>query len=240
MVDHLDMFGGRLEEYLDAVFLWDAAEEVQSDTPEAERRFELLNGLPTPRLASLLTLAFSEPQFMLKRYTGDQIAKGIWYVFWCSTDFSIKIMENTSGTDVQSPFLMAIGSLYSNVFDKLCGVSGSRPDDNFIDDIEIDGAAFILWDLGGMMRPLYCRSAYAPHVYELWFDVVTEILMNCRTSACRMGALHALGHARVLAETHDPPRVASICETISAFIREKQPVDWVRDYALRAQSEFIQ
>lgn len=234
-----ERFGGGLEVYLDSVFLWDALEEVQSDTPEAERRFELLNGLPIPRLASLLTMAFSEPQFMLKRYSSDQIAKGIWYVFWCSTDFSIKIMENASGIDVQSPFLKAIGSLYGNVFDKLCGVSGSRPDDNLIDDIEIDGAAYMLWDLGGMMRPLYCRAAYAPHVYGLWFDVVTEILMNCRTSACRMGALHALGHASLLAEVHDPPRVAMICETISVFIREKHPVDWVRDYALRAQSQFI-
>jgi hypothetical protein len=67
-----------------------------------------------------------------------------------------------------------------------------------------------------------------PHLVEPGFRVIETVLAECRTSSCRISALHGLGH---LHDYHGR-RVERI---IDGFLARPDLPEWLRTYAMKAR-----
>jgi hypothetical protein len=102
-------------------------------------------------------------------------------------------------------------------------------------DLEPDKSVYMIWDMDGIQ---YALSANENDPLSLaCLDVLHAGLMKCITSACRVSALHGLGHGiRRIRRTHaGSPMAVRVQSMIDEFLATRQPPHWLHEYALDAR-----
>jgi hypothetical protein len=81
----------------------------------------------------------------------------------------------------------------------------------------------------------------APHLVEPGIEVLESVLRNCRTSACRVSALHGIGHIYFTHNQGGSKEIAlRLQEIIDAFTDREDLPEWLRDYAAHAREGYVQ
>lgn len=199
---------------------------------ELEERFICMD--PTA-LAQHLTRLFKAPSFIADRYSNDQIASATWFIFGCASSYFGTIRSAQIEPELQIGCIRSIATLYTDLFDKVCGRRGSDPDTDLREICRVDGAVCMIWDMdeleGAVMFP-----EKGPHLVEPGIEVLESVLKQCRTSACLISALHGLGSACCIHRVSGSKIVAQrLRNIIDEFLVGRDVPEWVREYALSAR-----
>ena len=160
-------------------------------------------------------------------FSDDQIADGIWFLFGIASGYWGDIRDGGIDLAMQARCVASVANLYTLCFDRLCCKHGAEPDTDFTDDLRIDIAVFMIWDMDQidcLVRPCADRT----HLTEPGLKVLETVLHTCRTSTCLYSALHGLGHLH----GELTPRIRTIIER---FLRARKLPPNVVEYARAAQ-----
>ncbi|MEO1008507.1 MAG: hypothetical protein AAFX79_08065 [Planctomycetota bacterium] len=216
------------EQWLDYAFTQGYG-DFSSDSPEAFARFEHYDVIPAPTVASFLLQLCSNPQTLRFRFTPDQIGDGVTYAFGCATFNWHTIRDDKVSIETQQACWAAIPTIYRQLFDALCCRDGTAPDDDCRNEARIDGAVYMIWDMGGGIASPTLFPEEHPQLADVAFRSLETILHQCRTSTCRISALHALSHAQL----SSPARIEAI---IDRFTSTTRLPPFLADYAVRART----
>ncbi len=184
-------------------------------------------GLEPPTLAEFVVRLFRSPAFIADRYTDDQIADATWFLFGCASGYFHVLRSDAVPRSLQIEYTASVATLYTELFDRVCCKRGANPDGDYTNDLKVDTAVYMIWDMdcieGAVMFP-----ESSPHLVEPSFGVLDTVLARCCTSSCQVSALHALGHIH----PYHPQRAERM---IDAFIASRSVAQWVRNYAEQAR-----
>ncbi len=205
------------------------------DEVEMAREARFTWEIPPGTLAGYVIRLFESPAFIADEYAYQQIADGFQFIFSGSDYFhtirSYNIFEGrwTGQVDrvTAARCYQALGTLYRELFDRVCCRGGREPDVDVTEVDPVDRVVYMIWDMSSVEGALYFPEK-GPHLVEPGFGALEEILQHCRTSTCHISALHGLGHIHV----HQPTQVEPI---IDRYLARGGMPDWVRDYAQRAR-----
>jgi len=185
--------------------------------------------IPLDEVAGFLVRLFRAPGFIADRFTDDQICDGTWFIFGYGGQYFPYVRRDPVPRELQSAVISSIGTLYTQLFDRLCCERGTDPDNNCIETARLDNTVWMLWDMIGFSLPGLDVGLFpsAPDLVDTGFDVLETVLSECRTSSCQMSALHALAHLYAL----HPERVLRL---INGYLETRQAPPWIRDYACKA------
>ncbi len=200
--------------------------ETDSKRREVEARSESFLCIPPPILAEYLPRLFWNPGFIADRFSHDQIADGIWFLFGCASAYYEDLRFGPVSAPKQIECISCVGALYTQLLDRVCCRNASEPDGDFINKLSVDGAVYMIWDDG--IRGAVCVPEQHPHLVDPGFAVLRRVLHECRTSSCRISALHGLGHLYL----DFPERVERL---IDEFLDRTEIPDWVVRYASDAR-----
>lgn len=191
-------------------------------------------------LTTYLTQLFESPSFVAERYTDNQIAEATWFIFGCGSGYIGDMRRGTVLPDLQVRCVRAITTLYTDLFDRVCGHHGTDPDSDLRDTVEVDGAVYMMWDMdhleGTVMFP-----EKGPHLVEPGIEVLESVLRRCRTSACRVSALHGIGHIYCIHNYQGDKAIAArLGAIVDAFTEREDLPEWLRDYAAHAREGYVQ
>jgi hypothetical protein len=145
-------------------------------------------------ITSYLTRLFESPGFIADRYTDEQIADATWFIFGSSASSYIHDARSPGvPREEQVRCLASVATMYTRLFDRVCGERGSNPDEDLREKTRLDGAVYMIWDMGGVEGTVLFPGRL-PHLEKPGIEVLETILTECRTSACRTSALHGIGH----------------------------------------------
>jgi len=185
-------------------------------------------------IAIYLTRLFENPAFIADRYTDEQIARGTWYIFGTATWYMHGVIHGDVPPDLQIRCVRGITKMYTDLYDKVCGKRGRSPGGAKL-RTKVDGAVYMMWDMD-------CLAGIhsIPHLIEPGIEIMESVLRQCRTTACRMSALHAIGH--YVQEHHKPaPRIAGRFRAlIDEFAQRPDVPDHLRKYAMEAREGQVQ
>lgn len=180
-------------------------------------------------LADYLIHLFENPEAIGKRFSRDQIADGIWYIFGVSEYF--KSIRNASVPRLsQVRCYRAMKALYRQLFDPLCQPLGDKLSMEAINADRLEGAVYMIWDMdcveGAAMWPEF------DYLVGPCFEVIAAAL-DCRSAACKVSALHALGHIQ-----HYQPQMVEVLA--GRFVKKSGIPRWIREYAEAARTGCVQ
>ena len=185
-------------------------------------------------LAEFLGQLMDAPRILIDRFDRTQIANGIWYLFGIASESPRVAADPELPLDLRLRWLRGIPRLYREVFDTLCCDNAAEPDMPLDDGDALDSAVYMIWDMDQLLGACNTEDLAPTH---LDIELCATILQSCRTSMCRLSALHGLGHCREHAEIdQDPHKVERVHQAIDAFLDSASDIpDHVRDYALEAR-----
>ena len=204
----------------------------------AEARLERFTSIDPPLLANYIVRLFRAPAFLADKYTDDQIAGATWFMFGVASEYFASVRAKCVPHHRQTECVSAVTTLYTELFDRVCGKRGSDPDTDYRDTIEVDGAVYMVWDMDYIDGAILFDDEN-PHLVDPAFAVLRTILERCRTSACLVSALHGLGHVRMYHEEHNRSLARRAAELIDRFLAERRPIHWLREYAEAAKAGHI-
>ncbi|KAA0213595.1 MAG: hypothetical protein EDM82_12615 [Cyanobacteria bacterium CYA] len=191
-------------------------------------------------LTAYLTRLFESPSFVAERYTDNQIAEATWFIFGCGSGYIGDMRRGTVSPDLQVRCVRSIATLYTDLFDRVCGHHGTDPDSDLRDTDEVDGAVYMMWDMGHLEGTVMFPEK-GPHLVEPGIEVLESVLHRCRTSACRVSALHGIGHIYCIHNYQGDKAIASRLRAIvDAFTERNDLPEWLRDYAAHAREGYVQ
>lgn len=191
-------------------------------------------------VTQFLTKLFESPAFIADRYSNDQIADATWFLFGIDSEYLLNVQSSSVPADMQARCIRSIATLYTDMYDRVCGRRGSDPDTDLRETTEVDGAVYMIWD----MNYVECTVMFPdrnPHLVEPGIEVLETVLQECRTSACRVSALHGIGHIRCARE-YDGDRVIAerLKAIIDEFVHGRDLPDWLGEYAACARDGGVQ
>jgi hypothetical protein len=134
------------------------------------------------RVTEYLIRLFEDPAFVVDRYTDDQIADAVGLIFGSGGSNSIyDAFDETVSTDLQVRFMRSIATLYTELFDRVCGRRASDLESSLND--RVDGAVAMIWDVCCLDGALRAPDTW-PHLVDPSLDVLGVVLTRCRTKAC--------------------------------------------------------
>ncbi len=162
---------------------------------------------------------FSEPAFLIERFTPNQIGTGLAFlVNGALSQYGFVFLDYRLSIDQRTRCLRNIATVYESVFTKICsnmkqhGRSSSPPELKIV-----DGICFMFWDVFGLYGRTRSDRRDEPNIKENWNDNC-QIEAACldameRTLAidhlsCQEAALHGLGHWQM----YYPDRVVPIID----------------------------
>lgn len=189
--------------------------------------------IPVTTAADFLCRFFRDPAVAADRFTDEQLADGLWFIFGVASHYFPYVRRDPVPADLQTKLLTALTPLYEVLLDPVCCRRGKADTStNCVEEEYLDNAVWMIWDMigfdaEGVNAGLF--PAEAPHQAGIALDVLEGILSKCRTSTCHMSALHALGHLHA----RHSQRVVPM---IDRHLDRPGVAGWVRDYALKARS----
>lgn len=201
----------------------------------AHRSCEEWDGeIDTPLLAEYMIRLFEAPGFIADRLTDDEIAACIWSFFGGECHLFSELRRGGIEPEVLARCLRAIATMYTDFFDRVCGDRGRRPDEDL--GSRVDSAVYMIWDMGQLEHAVTSDWPGGPYT-ETGFTVLEAGLLRCRTAACRMSALHGIGHLLMqTACSADSSIRERLRGLVDRFLNEKQPPEWLASYAREARS----
>ncbi|MFN0135369.1 MAG: hypothetical protein ACKVS9_04540 [Phycisphaerae bacterium] len=195
-----------------------------------EVQVEYLNIDPA-ELAALISHLFESPALIQERFSRDQIADGIWFLFGVASEYFYKVREKSVPAAQQVCCYRALKILYRELFDKICR-DANEPGLSMqaINADKLESAIYMIWDMNYVEGA--AMSDGWPHLVEPCFEVL-QAALDCRSAACKISALHGLGH---LARYH-PDRVRKMAG--KAASNSNLP-KWIREYAAAAREGCVQ
>ncbi|UYV14138.1 MAG: hypothetical protein NCW75_07555 [Phycisphaera sp.] len=169
-----------------------------------------------------------EPPELETMFSDDQIGDGVWFLFGVGSGSWEDIRFSGIDPAMQARCVASVANLYTRCFDRLCCGHGTDPDQNFVDDLHLDGAVYMIWDMD-QLQYLVHPIGELPHLAEPGLKVLETILHTCRTSTCLHSALHGLGHLH----GELTPRIRTI---IDGFLHARTPPPHLVEYARAARS----
>ncbi|MGD9791588.1 MAG: hypothetical protein AB7V21_13280 [Phycisphaerales bacterium] len=210
---------------------------VTDGVHDRERRFF---GMDPTLLTEYLTRLFEAPSFVADRYTDDDIAEATWFLFGSDSGYISDMTRGHAPADLQVRCVRAITTMYTDLFDRLCGRHGTDPDADLRDMTEIDGAVYMMWDMNNL-EGMVLFPEKGPHLVDPAIEVLECVLRECRTSACRVSALHGIGHIYCYHNAQGSATIASRLRSIvDEFIARKALPEWLLDYAAHAREGYVQ
>lgn len=189
-------------------------------------------------LTSHLIRLFESPAFLVGHYTSDQIADATWFIFGVGSEFFHALRSESVPADLQVRAYLAMKTMYTDLFDRICGRGVSQPDDELED--AIDTAVYMIWDMGTVDSPVSFPEGH-PHLVEPSLEVLHHALLTCRTLACRESALHGLGHTIMMHDRGKHIVIAESCRgMIDEFLSLPDLPRHLREYAAAAREGLIQ
>lgn len=187
-----------------------------------------------------LTRLFESPAFIADRYSNDQIADATSFLFGIGSEYFLEVQSNAVPADLQARCIRSVTRLYTDLYDRVCGQRGTDPDSDLRETCKVDGAVYMIWD----MNYLECTVMFPErnrHLVEPGIEVLETVLRRCRTSACRVSALHGIGHIRCAHEYGgDGTIVERLKGIVDEFVRVRDLPDWLREYAACARDGGVQ
>jgi hypothetical protein len=162
------------EEWVDTWFV--ISDEDGSDDEEVWN-------LSSQEEAEYCTRLFENPEFLVEKFTRQQLATGFWKIFGIDGSWR-GVMDSSVPELVRRRCVRAIGALYTKLFDPLCE---SIPDE-MQDKDSFCTAVFMIWDLNGVDVVQTYPELRDDCVSVLWAAI------NCQSAACISSGLHGMGH----------------------------------------------
>ena len=162
---------------------------------------------------------------LLKKYSRDQIAKTLWFVYGLRSGFMSDIYQKQCKKNWDE-FFSSVFELYQNTFDVYCQNATSAGSDK---SDELNGACYMLWDMDGIDWPLHNKH---PKISDYGFEVLEKALY-LDNIACQESALRGLGHLAY-------KWLQRVSNIIGKYINAKRPVGPLLDYAHNAITGYIQ
>lgn len=143
----------------------------------------------SPAIGGHIVRLFESPAFLADRFTDDQLAAGIRYIFGAPSQHFIG-MKAEAPRELIERCVRASLTVFTDLFDPVCvrreeRASGERPPDS------IEQAVIDIWDSG------YDAVAMPQNASEAEFEaglfVIEGVLERCRSAACRLSALEGIG-----------------------------------------------
>lgn len=178
------------------------------------------------RLVQHLIRLFRDPAFLAERFTDDQIGDGTWHIFGCGSMY-FRSVWNAAAPAEQAACISLMPTLYRLLYDPLSCRHGSDPDGHYTNDLRLDVAVYMVWDLDP-----FEEFREKPELALLAIDALDCILRASRTATCLASALHGLGHLQ-------PYHKERVQATIDRFLAGRSAPEWVRGYAASARHRGI-
>jgi hypothetical protein len=195
---------------------------------------ELAGEIYAPLLAAYMTRLFDAPGFIANRFTDDEIAAGTHFLFGAEAGCLRELRGGGVSPGVFLRCLRSVGTLYTDLFDRVCGTRGQRPDEEF--KARIDSAVYMIWDTDSLDYAVTIDWPDGPCT-EAGFTILEAALMRCRTSACRQSALHGIGHLMMQRPCEGDVTIRDrLRGLVDRFLHEKQPPEWLAEYAREARA----
>lgn len=142
-------------------------------------------------LAGYLARLFENPEFLETEYSSEQLDNGFSFIFGIESEYCRVAREPEVPVDVQMRWVLAIKTLYTRLFTRVCSPHLSHLDE--YGSAPVNGAVYMLWDMdcleGAAMFPEHNKGVLVEPV----FDVLTHAL-SLSHPACQESALHGLSH----------------------------------------------
>lgn len=201
-----------------------------------KRRF----GVMTPTLLTgYLTRLFEAPRPLAKRYTDKQIGEAVHFIFGGGSEYIQAMLRGPVSPEEQTRCIRAVTTFYTDLLDRVCGRRGTEPDAELIAS-ELDGAVFMIWDMGGLECAVMSPKNF-PHLVEPGIRVLECVLERCRTSACRQSALHGIAHIYFSYSCDGDKAIAARLQGIvDKFLERRDMRTWLREYAQAARVGAVQ
>lgn len=195
-----------------------------------EVQFEYLSIDPV-ELSSLISQLFESPAVIQERFSRDQIADGIWFLFGVASEYFYKVREKSVPVPQQVRCYRAIKTLCRELLDNLCR-DATEPGLSMqaINADKLECAVYMIWDMNYVEGA--AMSDGWPHLVEPCFEVL-QAALDCKSAACKISALHGLGH---LAAYH-PERVRKMAGRAASNTNLPK---WIREYAAAAREGCVQ
>ncbi len=194
---------------------------------DARERSDRFGALDITTVARHLVRLFRSPAFIADQYTDDQIGAALWFLFGIGSGYFTELRDDAVPRDLQADCMASVSTLYAGLLDHVCCRRGTDPDSDYSDGPRLDVAVYMIWDMdcieGGVAHT---------HLVNPGFEVLATVLKQCRTSTCRISALHGLGHLH----RYHSDRVERI---IDQFLTRDDVPDWLRGYATRARTGMV-
>ncbi|MEO0715370.1 MAG: hypothetical protein AAFY58_00115 [Planctomycetota bacterium] len=167
----------------------DFADSVEFEDDAIDSRRERFTVLDESIVIAYLSRLFSDPRPLADRYTLDQLADGVWFVFGSASEFLVPYLDDATPATELVRRLRLVGDVYEKLFDGLLASTNARDPDG---QRELAGAVFMIWDMDNDLGRYLCLGDAA--VVDAAYELIDRILA-CESTACHKSALHALDHA---------------------------------------------
>ena len=206
-------------------------DEKTADEPKEviwEREERFCGRIPYDVLTEYGIRLFEQPAFLIEKYTDQQITEGVWFLFGSASEYFHDFRDKVVPTDNQLALMHSVATMYTDLFDRVCNRHGKDPDEDCVNELPLDVAVFMIWDMSCIEGPL-CFPKDHPHLVDPSFDVLETALFKCRTSTCKLSALHGLGEVQ---RKHQE----RVHELIDRFLDQPDQPEFLREYAVSARS----
>ncbi|MCC6971673.1 MAG: hypothetical protein IT434_15790 [Phycisphaerales bacterium] len=213
-------------------------ESRNPDESEEKRiaRFELIE---PSALAALMHRLFASPGFLVDRCSPDQIGGLVDFLFSMDSGYMTRVfLARDVPASTQAALLTELSTFYIELLDRVCGRQGSDPDSDLRFTDHVDGKVYMMWDMNGL-ECVAVRSEN-PHLIEPGMRVLEAALFRCRTSACRISALHGIGHLYSMNSESQPSIARQLQSLVDRFVASTPLPDWLAEYAACARDGYVE
>lgn len=225
------------EEWVEYCFTRGCTDSANWSEPTSiERLTTFVHGIHRGTLVSYMTRFFEAPGFAAERFDDEQLGRGVWFIFGGESEYFWQLLDRHVPATSVVRCVSAIETLYTELLDRVCGRRGTEPDSPLHDSARLDMAVYMMWDRNGIDGVSFLSDA-APVLSDAAVGVLETALTKCRTSACRLSALHGIADwAQVGGPAFDHHRDRLI-RMVDAFVAVQSIPAWLRDYAFKTHSE---
>jgi len=212
------------------------ADICSKNDQDAEQRWCHFAYIPAETVLKYLTRCFEEAASLVDDFTAKEVADGVEQgIFGAESEFFLTLRKGGLPPERVAQCYRAVKTLYRHCFDRMCCRGAGDPDGDYINlrsmdggaSDDLDGAVYMIWDTSTIDAAISLPDEH-PELFEASVDVLRDVLMRCRTSTCKISALHGVGHLHFAR-----PEVA--VRLVDEYLERPGQPQWVIDYALKAR-----
>lgn len=207
-----------------------AAIDFKSYSDESsERRERFTWDLRPPFVVDSLTRLLESPRFVAERYSDDQIARGIEFIFGSRSEYLASMRTDEVPADAAVRCMRSIATCYIDLFDRVCNARGAKPQEDMRDASALDETVWRIWDMDCLEGAIMFPAEY-PHLEAPGMWVLETILERCKTSTCLASALSGLGS--IMQVRYEDDAFGDRAEEIFKRFRKRKDIPrWLKKYS---------